>query len=41
MLDGVRYLVVWNPIIFVFLHFAMHFFGMDPAAEERSVHVVA
>ncbi|GMH43666.1 hypothetical protein BSKO_11588 [Bryopsis sp. KO-2023] len=34
MLDAVRYLVVWNPIIFVFIHFALHIFGMDknPAA---------
>ncbi|PRW20957.1 RING finger 121 [Chlorella sorokiniana] len=29
MLDMVRYLVVWNPIIFLGLHFIFHWTGMD------------
>ncbi|PNH12443.1 RING finger protein [Tetrabaena socialis] len=27
MMDGIRYLVVWNPIIFTLLSFLMHIFG--------------
>jgi hypothetical protein len=29
MLDMVRYLVVWNPVILVSLHFAFHLLGVD------------
>ena len=35
MLDGVRYLVVWNPLILMGLHFALHFIGIDRFAEAR------
>ncbi|GAB4824246.1 hypothetical protein N2152v2_011292 [Parachlorella kessleri] len=29
MLDMVRYLVVWNPVILIVLHFAFHLVGLD------------
>jgi hypothetical protein len=29
MLDMVRYLVVWNPLILVALHYLLHFLGLD------------
>ncbi|KAL4856201.1 RING finger protein 121 [Chlorella vulgaris] len=32
MLDMVRYLVVWNPVIFLALHFIFHAFGLDQPA---------
>ena len=32
MLDAVRYLVVWNPLILMGLHFALHAMGMDKQA---------
>lgn len=35
MLDGVRYLVVWNPVILMGMHFCLHFFGIDRFAEAR------
>ncbi|KAK9833314.1 hypothetical protein WJX81_005662 [Elliptochloris bilobata] len=33
MLDAVRYLVAWNPVVLVLLHFGLHFLGL-----ERHVH---
>lgn len=33
MLDMVRYLVVWNPVILTALHFAFHLVGLDHGAE--------
>jgi len=35
MLDAIRYLVVWNPLLIVALHFALHFFGMDRFSKHR------
>ena len=29
MLDAVRYMVVWNPIVLLGLHFAIHVLGVD------------
>lgn len=29
MLDAVRYMVVWNPIVLLGLHFALHVLGVD------------
>ena len=33
MLDAVRYLVVYNPLILVLLHYGLHFLGL-----ERHIH---
>lgn len=29
MLDAVRYLIVWNPVILIALHFLLHELGLD------------
>lgn len=29
MLNFVRYLVVWNPIIFIIINLTIHFIGID------------
>ena len=39
MLDMVRYMVVWNPVIFVVLHFVFHWTGMDhPPVHHGHLH---
>ena len=36
MLDGLRYLIVWNPVILLALHFCLHYvFAVDRFAEAR------
>lgn len=29
MLDSLRYLIVWNPLILICLHFVLHYVGFD------------
>ncbi|KAL4433400.1 hypothetical protein ABPG77_010253 [Micractinium sp. CCAP 211/92] len=41
MLDMVRYLVVWNPIIFLALHFIFHWTGLDTPPEHHGHHGLA
>ncbi|KAL4451635.1 hypothetical protein ABPG75_007297 [Micractinium tetrahymenae] len=41
MLDMVRYLVVWNPIIFLGLHFIFHWTGLDTPPEHHGHHGLA
>ncbi|GIL42988.1 hypothetical protein Vafri_801 [Volvox africanus] len=36
MMDGIRYLVVWNPIIFTVLSFLLHLFGPHRRGEAHS-----
>ncbi len=36
MLDAVRYMVVWNPIVLLGLHFALHVLGVD--ARQKVLH---
>lgn len=38
MLDAVRYLVVWNPLILILLHYGLHFFGLERRIHHRGPH---
>lgn len=38
MLDAVRYMVVWNPIVFLGLHFCMHILGVDKRQQMLHEH---
>ena len=29
MLDSLRYLIVWNPLMLICLHFVLHYIGFD------------
>jgi hypothetical protein len=35
MLDSIRYLIVWNPVLLMALHFFLHFFGIDKFSKHR------
>jgi hypothetical protein len=35
MLDAVRYMVVWNPLILIGFHFVLHWMGVDKHAKDR------
>lgn len=35
MLDSIRYLIVWNPVLLLALHFFLHFFGIDKFSQHR------
>ena len=35
MLDSIRYLIVWNPVLLLALHFFLHFFGIDKFSKHR------
>ncbi len=35
MLDSIRYLIVWNPVLLLALHFFLHYFGIDKFAKHR------
>ncbi len=39
MMDGLRYLVVWNPIIFTALSFLLHLFGPHRRPGPPGAHV--
>lgn len=38
MLDAVRYLVVYNPLILVLLHYGLHFLGLERHIHHRGPH---
>lgn len=38
MLDAVRYMVVWNPIVLLGLHFALHVLGVDKKQQMLHEH---
>jgi len=38
MLDAVRYMIVWNPIILFGLHLTLHMFGVKPHALGDTSH---
>ena len=38
MLDAVRYMVVWNPIVLLGLHFALHMLGVDKKQQMLHEH---
>ena len=38
MLDAVRYLVVWNPIVLLGLHFGLHVLGVDKKQQMLHEH---
>ena len=38
MLDAVRYLVVYNPLILVLLHYGLHFLGLERHIHHRAPH---
>ena len=38
MLDAVRYMVVWNPIVLLGLHFGMHVLGVDTKQQMLHEH---
>ena len=35
MLDSLRYLIVWNPLILICLHFLLHYVGFDKFAKHK------
>ena len=35
MLDAVRYMVAWFPLLLLGIHFALHFLGVDKHAADR------
>lgn len=35
MLDSLRYLIVWNPLILIGLHFVLHYVGFDRFAKHK------
>ena len=39
MLDAVRYMVVWNPIILTTLHFVLLAFGVKPGEQHGQHHL--
>ena len=39
MLDAVRYLIVWNPVILIALHFLLHELGLDKGLQSSSGEV--
>ena len=38
MLDAVRYMVVWNPIVLLGLHFGLHVLGVDKKQQMLHEH---
>lgn len=38
MLDAVRYMVVWNPVVILGLHFALHALGVDKKQQMLHEH---
>lgn len=38
MLDAVRYMVVWNPIVLLGLHFVLHVLGVDKKQQMLHEH---
>ena len=40
MLDAVRYMVVWNPIVLLGLHFALHLLGVDKKQQMLHEHSI-
>jgi len=41
MLDAVRYLVVWNPLILILLHYGLHYLGLERHIHHRAPHAAA
>ena len=41
MLDGVRYLIAWNPIIIMGLQFALHIMGLDKLQRRQQEELLA
>ena len=39
MLDAVRYLVVYNPLILVLLHYGLRFMGLERRIHHRASHL--
>lgn len=35
MLDSLRYLIVWNPLIMIGLHFVLHYMGFDKFTKHK------
>lgn len=37
MLDAIRYLVVWNPVVFFLVHLFLHFSGIEDRLKDSTV----